>query len=346
MTAGRKLGSPAPTNVIVDIHGRTFDPCTIAQDWLVIYTAASKSNCQSLTKFMKKMDNSVKAKYPTLKCIFVSIADLKVVPQSMQSSVLPILKTMDASNINSSVNLFAKMIQNTYNAQDMYFHADWSGQAVQDTFGMDANESFRLMICNAGPKGTILAAIYNYTKESASEYLAGVDSAVHDFPEVLASWPTGKEKEPRYDNLKLIDRSSSLKIKSGKTSRLSFYLDQPSLVGWKLSVSGSAKSIEVCITKVNGDGSETPAVPRRKVECAKFSYSQVCHFDAGEYCLQFHNTSLVKSKDLTFEIHSSSLTKESDDDSQPLVTKVGFASSMPTALADFSRSTVLASARP
>merc|ERR1712137_731881 len=100
----------------------------------------------------------------------------------------------------------------------MYFLADWTGMVVQEIFGEDANDSCKLMIVNAGPRGIVQTIISKFSDETEVDYLQGLDKAIKKFPGVLASWPMANDNMAGYKNLKLISSVPCLKVKATKTS--------------------------------------------------------------------------------------------------------------------------------
>jgi hypothetical protein len=300
-----------------DIHGRTFDPSVYGSDWLIIYTAASRHNFGALTKFIKKADQLIKAKHPTLKSIVVAVADLRVVPKNMQNHVLPVLKMVDKTNVNNAANAFTKQCPGSYNAQDLFFCADWSGEIVEELFSSDADSTYRLCVVGGG---NVLAYLDNTSDDGA--YVDAIDSAVMQHPAVVASWPSfslpswldkANTSPPSYPDHKTV-AMEDVKVKPGKVTDVEVQIAHPSFLGCMLQVTG-AKTIEVSIIRVAADGAadEAVIVPKRKVECSTSAWRQVCHVAAGSYRIQIHNTgSVLKSKKVHIEVTTSSTLSTSE----------------------------------
>jgi hypothetical protein len=286
---------PAPSCKLTDIHGRSFSPHA-AQDWLIIYAAASRSNFQALTKFIKKANATVQQQHPALRSIFVSVADLRVVPESCHRQVLPMLKMIDSKTSASAASVFRKRSPDTVYAQENFFIADWTGDTVKELFDDSATESFRVMIASGGGSGRVLAQFDKSTESIVAAYAQAIGVAVRENPAIAAPW---LEIEPKMDA-----SSTTLKIKPGSVATVEVEVDSAALLGWHLEAEGTTRTMEVCITRADPAGAEL-IMPRIKVDCtAAAPHRQICRAPAaGKYLVQMYNTmSVLKSKKVTLRV--------------------------------------------
>jgi hypothetical protein len=292
-----KVGATGPSASFADIHGRVFDPATYGSDWLLIYSVASRDNSGALTKFMTAAGDAITAKYPSLKQIFVNVANLVPVPDKMKGVVTPIISKMHSSNTSKLMNSFTKNCPGAYNGQDMFFHADYSGEVIDSLGCSDSNWSYRVFIV-AG--GTIIKSFQSSTPNAVETYTAAIDEAVQQFPAVLAPWPAAEDGTSLYGETTKI-AEEQIKIAPRKAHCVDVEITEPSLVGWQLKVLGNSSHLDFSISKKNADESTVAVLPKRTVECGENPYCQVCHLMPGAYVLELDNKgSTLKSKEVEF----------------------------------------------
>jgi hypothetical protein len=294
-----EIGGDAPTLTFTDVYGRTFDSSRYGSDYLIIYSAASRYNFQTLTKCIKAADPQIKAKYPGLKCIYVNVADLRVVPDAMQGQVAPMLTKMDTKNVTEALNEFTKACPGVYNPINMFFTADWTGDTIAQLGCSDSNWTFRLFVA-AGNK--IVSSFQSATPGIVQAYIDGMDATVEGMPQVMQPWPEAS----LYPNHRQLN-TEQVTIKAGKIHPVEFTVDAVSMVGWKLQVLGAANTLACRLVRIAGEGvaegAQDVILPKRKVECKDVPYTQVVHCIPGMYRLELDNKeSTFKSKDVSIEL--------------------------------------------
>jgi hypothetical protein len=293
------VGGAAPVLSFTDVYGRKFDSKNYGSDYLIIYSAASRYNFQTLTTFIKAADPQIKAKYPGLKCIYVNVADLRIVPDAMQGQVAPMLTKMDNKNVTTSLNEFSAACPGVYNPINMFFTADWTGDTIAQLGCSDSNWTFRLFVA-AGD--TIVTSLQSSTTGIVQAYVDAMDATVEKMPQVMQPWP----EAALYPNHRSLV-TEQVTIKPKTIHKVEITVDTPSMVGWKLQVLGSANTLECRLLRIAGaglaDGQMELILPKRKLECKEVPYQQVVHCSPGMYTLELDNKeSTFKSKEASIEV--------------------------------------------
>ena len=190
-----KPGAPAPTLVAQDIHGRTFNSAEHG-DALLVYAAASRYNFQALEKFMKPAMDGIMAKHPSLRCVIVSVADLRIVPAEARGMVGPVLEKVDSKNVSLTNKTFNDANHANgglrFNGFESYFVPDYSekGELLAQIGCTDANWTFRVFTV-AG--GNVCGSMQNSTKDIGAVTTKAFEDAIAAQPSVVGDWPVAAE---------------------------------------------------------------------------------------------------------------------------------------------------------
>lgn len=180
-----KVGSPAPTITVTDIQGRTISTDGWS-DQLVVYSAASRYNFQKLTEFLKPAQAEIIKTHPNLSCQFVSVADLRVVPDAAKSMVEPILKKLEAKDARLMEHDYMKMHSSEYSGMEGYFIPDYNGDVLKAVNCNDANWTFRTYACI---RGKVVISLQSSMQGLHEKYVTAIQSVIKEYPQIAAPLP-------------------------------------------------------------------------------------------------------------------------------------------------------------
>lgn len=95
-----KVGASIPVLEFEDVYGKKFSNQDY-QDWIIVYSFADRLSNKPLQEIIGPAGIEVVKAHPELRIVYVSIADLLVVPTIFREMVVPILKKMNDKNNES-----------------------------------------------------------------------------------------------------------------------------------------------------------------------------------------------------------------------------------------------------
>lgn len=178
------LGSESPPLRLTDVHGRVCDSAKLDGKTIVVYSAASRYNFSKLTQWLEPCIEALLVKWPCLKIQFVSVADLREVPEKMVGMVKPILLSVDKKNRNKQLTFFAnnKATVNKFSRSQAYFIPDFTGDTLKTLGFEDANWTFRLSIVM---DGRVQGTVQSSTKNIAATFTKALEECVEKFPSLV-----------------------------------------------------------------------------------------------------------------------------------------------------------------
>jgi hypothetical protein len=289
-----KPGAPAPSLVAQDIHGRTFDSAAHG-DALIVYAAASRYNFQALEKFMKPSMDAIMRAHPALRCVIVSVADLRIVPAEARGMVGPVLEKVDSKNVGMTNKQFTDYASGKFNGFESYFIPDYSkdGEFLQQIGCTDANWTFRVFTV-AG--GKVCGSMQNSTKEIGAVTTKAFEDAIAAQPGVVAEWPDTAGGEA----LTVLQEGE---VKVGARSKEALPLTLPAGlagVGVEFNVKDGHSSIQFALTGAEG----AKVLPTRTCECKEAAPFRVrASLPAGSaFEVVFQNDGRLRGKTVRYKV--------------------------------------------
>lgn len=268
--SGWRVGTAYPNTHHRDMYERDFDSQSYGADHVLVYSAASRYNFQSMTRLVSHAQKHIMQTYPELKVVFVSYADLRIVPHGLRQQALSILKGIDA-------NAIARYMENyTGNllAAELYCIPMWTAAELRQYGYADANWTYHVTIV---ADGMVRAHLQSSTRDAEAAYVRAIDGIVADLPHLTARWP--ESSLPRLDCDDDIRGCCVLDVKRGHklsgNGRLSveFRIPAPNTrIGWQFQSTSDALYLQLIRRREPGE----PARERSPADVANASDTAPC----------------------------------------------------------------------
>ena len=147
------IGDPVPELSFEDIDGHMWTN-TEYKDWVIVYSFADRKSNKSLQKVIPKAGRKVGEAYPELKTVYVSIADVTIVPPLLHNFVRSLI-TPYLKRIN---NKYSKDLHDFYEREGISLGVDkpqfimvmdWDGHLMK-TFGLSNTKNYHSFVVFAG----------------------------------------------------------------------------------------------------------------------------------------------------------------------------------------------------
>lgn len=277
-TATIKEGVAMPNVKLADLHGRVIDTSSMGSE-VVVFAAASRYNFQKLTDFVKPAQAEVIKQYPGLRCTFVSVADLRIVPDNMKSMVEPIMKKMEAKDRLLLVDGWHNIASEGYMGIDTFFIPDYSGDALNAIQCADANWTFRVFICM---NGQVQKSFQSSMTDLSKKYAEAFKYLLNKYPQAVSKFESSAELA-----------SGETKLSARSTHKETIELDQATCVGWEFTVHGWG-----AFKILAADGScISPSVTRQNATTRQRKW-----LPAGKYSFEWKGAGTISSSNLTYKL--------------------------------------------
>ena len=166
VTAGIRL----PDLMFTDINGGTVHTACYYSSHIVLVAAASRYNFQKMTQWLEPAQLALAEKYPSVKLLAVSIADLRPVPAAMRGMVTKVLKKVEKKQ--SAMSAKSRGAGKTWSAQETKLCIDWSGDMLKAIGAEDANWTYRLSLV---VDGVVQESFQSSTNNVSAKYTAAFE---------------------------------------------------------------------------------------------------------------------------------------------------------------------------
>ena len=178
--AGARLsavGAAVSHGDLVDLNGCVFrKEDFVGHGYVVVYCCASRYNFQQLKAWLVPAVDAVSERYPNLRMVIVSVADLRVVPPGYVDYVVPILRNLNASDVSRGLaKRLARFPGFHASLPFAFFVPDWDGAVLRDLGALDANWTFR---CAVAADGVIVGGVQSSTADKAAAFSQAVEAAM------------------------------------------------------------------------------------------------------------------------------------------------------------------------
>eukprot|EP00040_Diaphanoeca_grandis_P034005 m.209296 g.209296 ORF g.209296 m.209296 type:complete len:513 (+) comp33034_c1_seq1:90-1628(+) len=275
-----KDGMKTPVGVVKDIHGRTLNTATL-QNELVVYSAASRFNFQKLVEFIKPAQEEVVKKYPNLRCTFVSIADLRIVPDKMRSMIEPMLKKVESKDMTTLGDLYSSNHDAGFMGIEGYFVPDFSGEHLEALQFTDANWTFRAFI---SMNGHIQKSFQSSQSGLGKMYVKAFENLIEKYPETVLPFPSEFTVVAEGDE----------KVK--KELVVNVEIDAPCTVAWQAEAKGHAS---FSLSKTTGENSELILPVRTQ---SNKTVRKRMWLDTGSYKLTWKATGTISAVNINYKV--------------------------------------------
>lgn len=273
-----KEGAATPKVKLTDIHGRTVDTETMGSE-IVVFSAASRYNFQKLLEFVKPAQAQIVKEYPGLRAKFISVADVRIVPDNMKSMVEPVLRKTEYKERATMIDDYHTNTETGYMGIDSYFVPDYSGDVLNAIQCADANWTFRVFICM---NGHVQKSFQSSMTSLSQKYADG-------FKHLITKYPT--TVEPFGESTKI--KSAQLRISARSSHTDEIELDAAACVAWSFTLKGGAG---FSVTSADGE-LVSPSVSHKDT-----SIRQRTWLAAGKYTFTWKASGTLSGTDLSYEI--------------------------------------------
>uniref|UniRef100_A0A7S1TTB4 PX domain-containing protein n=1 Tax=Phaeomonas parva TaxID=124430 RepID=A0A7S1TTB4_9STRA len=173
-----KLGVPAPRIVMQDLAGCHLDTEIYGKRYITMYAFGSRYNFQQLTNFLTPAMADVRAQFPDLPLVIVSVADLRICPEEYKHMVEPFLLKMNERDAGKTLQMRHRAYPNKHMAFPFtFFIPDYNGETLRKLGASDVNWTFRVVLA-AG--GKIVGSIQSTTKNKKRTFISALETACND----------------------------------------------------------------------------------------------------------------------------------------------------------------------
>lgn len=249
-----QLGSVSPPLRLTDVHGRVVDSTTLNDKTIVVYSAASRYNFSKLTQWLEPCIQALMQKYPCLKVHWVSLADLRGMPEKYVPYVRPGLLSVDKRNRNKQLKYFAanKSALNKYSRSEPYFIADFTGETLSSLGFDDANWTFRVSIVM---DGIVQGTVQSSTKNIADVFTKSMERCIEQCPSMAAEDVEAKLAEAEGE---CKTKEKSVDVKAGKVFKeILTTSEKDTHLTWKFAATDGSVNFGVSYIPEDSDKEQT-----------------------------------------------------------------------------------------
>lgn len=290
-------GCHSPALKLTDLPGREVDTKHY-DDHIIIYSAASRYNFSKLKQALAPAMTAMIAKYPQLKYITVTVADMREVPDKFMSMVGPILKSVDSKNrvVSQTGYITSAGAAGCFDRSRMFFIPDYSGDTLAQLGFEDANWTFRLSVVY---QGTVQCSLQSSSKNFTETFRTTIDDLVKGSPALIS-----KELEAKGGDTKLTNEERASIPAGGKVDAKVSVDSETTWLAWDFYVRGG-EHVEFGMFYIS-DGKEEVRVPMAVVKAKEAVHARGGWKVAGkpgQYVLRWGNSmSYWSSKDLRYKV--------------------------------------------